>query len=97
MFPRQTALATSLFVLACTAASLSHAQPDVREGRRPPPPPQEAIDACNGKHENALCSFTGRRNDVVKGRCISQPEMKPLMCAPEGGPPDHPPRFDRSD
>lgn len=97
MLTRRTVLPTSLFVLLCTTAPLTSAQPDERGGRRPPPPPQEAIDACEGKQANASCSFTGRRDDVVEGTCISPPGVDTLACAPEGGPPGGPPRSDRRD
>lgn len=82
-------LPAALFLLLCSSVPLSSAQPDERRGRRPPQPPQEAIDACEGQQENAACSFTGRRNDLVEGTCISPPRLESLVCAPEGGPPHH--------
>lgn len=96
--PRHRAiLSIPLFLLLCAAAPLSSAQPDNRGGRRPPQPPPEALQACEGQQENAVCSFSGRGNDLVKGICITPPGLDTRACAPEGGPPDGPPRSGRRD
>ena len=61
--------------------------------RRPPPgpPPQAAIDACNGKSAGDDCSFSadGRTLD---GKCVAPPPGAPagapaLVCAPPPPPP----------
>lgn len=93
----QTTLTTTLFLLLYTAAPTSSARPDPGGGMRPHMPPPEAVDACEGKQADAECSFTGRRNDIVVGTCITPPGLDELACAPEGGPPDHGGRPDRRD
>lgn len=50
-------------------------------------PPQEAIDACNGKSEGTTVEFTSPRG-TVKGTCKSMNGQ--MVAVPEGGAP--PPR-----
>ena len=55
-------------------------------------PPQVAFDACANQAEDSACSFTGRRDETVRGSCVAprheQPEQEgSLVCVPEGGPP----------
>ena len=78
---------TALFFTSMLSASLSCAAGP--EGRgRPHGPPPEAIEACADLSEGDACSFTGRRDDEVKGTCIVLPRGdEGLVCAPEGGPP----------
>ena len=46
-------------------------------------PPQEALDACNGKAEHDSCSFVGRQNENITGNCRKGPnDQGPLACAP---------------
>lgn len=54
--------------------------------RRPPRPPQEAIEACANKKADDACSFEGR-DGTVEGRCFSPDDARPLACRP-----DRPPR-----
>lgn len=78
---------TALFFVSMTAASLSYAAPGGDRGR-PQGPPPEAIQACASLSEGAACSFTGRRDDVINGTCMTLPNGEEgLACAPEGGPP----------
>lgn len=56
-------------------------------GPRPPnpgAPPQEAIDACQGKNEGEECSAKGGLGEM-KGKCAKGPDEK-VACRPEGGP-----------
>lgn len=77
---------TALFFASMIYASLSYAQPGGHG--RPQGPPPEAIEACADLSEGDACSFTGRRDDEVKGTCIVLPRGdEGLVCAPEGGPP----------
>lgn len=63
---------------------------------RPQGPPPEATEACAELAEGDACSFTGRRNDELKGRCITLPRGEgKLACAPEGDRPDETGRTDR--
>jgi hypothetical protein len=49
----------------------------------PTTPPQEAIQACDGKTSGDTCSFTGMRNDTVTGTCRNGPDGQgALACAP---------------
>ena len=76
---------TALFAASMVSASVSCAAP----GYRPQGPPPEATEACADLAEGDACSFTGRRNDEVKGTCIALPDGgEGLACAPEGGPPE---------
>jgi len=44
-------------------------------------PPQEAVNACNGKSSGSLCSFTSPRGDVISGTCRIPPSSS-LVCVP---------------
>lgn len=78
---------TALFFASMAAASVSCTAGPGDRGR-PQGPPPEAIQACADLSEGDACSFTGRRNDLVKGTCIALPDGEEgLACAPEGGPP----------
>ena len=78
---------TALFLASMATASVSYAAGPGDRGR-PQGPPPEAIQACASLSEGAVCSFTGRRNDEIKGTCIVLPDGgEGLACAPEGGPP----------
>jgi hypothetical protein len=46
--------------------------------------PQEAIDACAGKEDNATCSFTGMQGETVTGVCFVPPaqESTSRVCGP---------------
>jgi hypothetical protein len=62
-------------------------------GPRPPhgPPPQAAIDACNGKSAGDDCSFTADGR-TLNGRCVAPPPGAPadapaLACLPPPPPP----------
>ncbi len=58
-------------------------------GQRPPRPPREAVDACQGKASGAACSFVGRENQSLAGTCFAPPAKgdrdkgpPPLACRP---------------
>jgi hypothetical protein len=58
------------------------------EGRGPPLPPAEAVQACQGAADGAACTFTmGDRS--ASGTCRASPDGQAFACAPErhGGPP----------
>lgn len=93
----RTTLTTNLFLLLYTTATLSQARPESGGGGRHHGPPPEAIDVCEGKKENAQCSFSGRGNDTVKGTCITPPGREELVCAPEGGSSNRPSRSGERD
>ncbi len=61
------------------------------EGRgRPPAPPAESLQACQGLQDGAACSFTmGDRS--VQGTCRNGPDGQPAACMPHrphGPPPE---------
>jgi len=58
-------------------------------GQRPPRPPREAVEACEGKASGAACSFVGRENQSLAGTCFAPPVKgdsdkgpPPLACRP---------------
>lgn len=82
----KSALFTALFFASMVSASVSCAASGDRG--RPQGPPPEAIKACADLSQGDACSFTGRRDDEIKGSCITLPNGDDgLACAPEGGPP----------
>jgi len=78
---------TALIIASMLFKIPAYARPE--DGGRPHGPPPEAIEACADLAEGDTCSFTGRRNDEVKGTCMAPPQGgdEELACAPEGGPP----------
>jgi hypothetical protein len=58
------------------------AEDSSRNRDRKPGPPPEAIQACEGKQEGDIVSFTGGRGDSVKGTC--QTVEGQLVAVPEG-------------
>jgi hypothetical protein len=74
-------IATAVFTTGQTTIAAS------QQGGQPPgPPPAEALQACEGKAQNDICSFTPPGREAMSGTCIVTPENS-LACAPEGGPP----------
>lgn len=53
------------------------------------PPPQQALEACLGKAQNAACSFTLPNEKVISGACLYPPGMSQLACAPGERPPQN--------
>lgn len=53
-------------------------------GRKPPEPPPQAIEACQGKTEGATVEMTTPRGDTVKGVCRQVGSR--LAAVPERGP-----------
>lgn len=77
---------TGLFFASIVITSVSCAASGDRGGPKGPPP--EAIKACADLAKGDACSFTGRRDDEIKGSCIALPNGDDgLACAPEGRPP----------
>jgi hypothetical protein len=78
-----------LAVIALFVSAAALAQPKDGEGHRRGPP-AEALAACEGKAQSAVCSFShdGRS---LEGTCFSPSTDRPLACRPTGMP-DHPPR-----
>lgn len=72
---------------SCLSIPVAHAEPGERgSGRRGPPP--EALEACVGKAEGDVCTFTGRRGDA-NGTCFVPPrDGEALACKPENHRPD---------
>ncbi len=83
-------LTISLLALG-SAFAQSNDEEKPRKERRGPP--EVAFEACASSVEGDVCTFEGRRGENVEGLCESR-EDKPLVCVPEGGPPDH--RLQRS-
>ena len=52
----------------------------------PPPLPQEAFTACEGKASGDSCSVTFREH-TMEGTCTSGPDGGKLHCRPSGPPP----------
>lgn len=78
---------TTLFVASLVSALAACATgPRDRDRSRQPPP--EAVDACVDLSEGDVCSFTGPRNDEIRGICTAlRGDEEQLACVPEGGPP----------
>ncbi|MEE9303742.1 MAG: hypothetical protein V3U84_08135 [Thiotrichaceae bacterium] len=78
--------------LAIIMASTAIAKPgDGGKGGHPGGPPPEALEACADKSEIEACSFITPRGHEINGTCIIPPHNEAeLICAPEGGPPEHP-------
>ncbi|WP_199930536.1 hypothetical protein [Sedimenticola thiotaurini] len=80
-------LLTALFVASLVSGLASCGAGPQKRGERPQQPPPEAIAACEELSEGDACSFTGPRNDEVKGICtVLKSDQETLACAPEGGP-----------
>jgi len=45
-------------------------------------PPQEAVNACNGKSNGDYCSFTSPYGDMISGTCQIPPASSTLACIP---------------
>lgn len=45
-------------------------------------PPQESVDACQGKAANAACSFTSPHGETMSGTCFAPPNGQGLACRP---------------
>lgn len=45
-------------------------------GNRPPGPPPEAIEACQGKSAGDACSFEDREGVALAGKCLAPPARK---------------------
>ncbi|MEM9336125.1 MAG: hypothetical protein AAGA33_14860 [Pseudomonadota bacterium] len=85
-------IALSVSILLAGAA---HAEPEDEENteRKRRGPPEVAFEACASSVEGDPCAFEGRRGETVDGTCKTKQE-RPLVCVPEGGPPDR--RLQRS-
>lgn len=46
------------------------------------PPPQAAIDACQGSEEGASCTMTGKNDESLEGKCQSVPSGE-FACVPK--------------
>jgi hypothetical protein len=84
--PRRTTKVTkvgaSLAVLGVMLVAASNASAD------PPPIPQEAFTACEGKAAGDACSVTFHEH-TIEGTCAARPEGGALFCRPSGPPPSH--------
>jgi hypothetical protein len=69
---------TFSFCLAMLGASAAY-------GRRPGPPPQEAIEACQDAQEGDACTFEGR-DGRLEGTCFRPRDDVPLACRPARAP-----------
>lgn len=91
-----TAIATGFMVFGMSLIATAQAQqrPDARPGpgERPPGPPPEAFDACDGLQEGDACSVATPRGDVLAGICHALHERR--VCVPDAPPP--PPERGRS-
>ncbi len=90
MFRLCTALLLAGMATACvddaTASNSQSATSAQGSGcHRPPPPPQQAIDACANLSAGASCAFDIDSHHVT-GTCRQGPNGNgPLACAPDGG------------
>lgn len=57
------------------------------EGGRPPGPPPEMVEACQGKSTGNSCEFVGRQGATVSGTCqASREDASQLICLPKDRP-----------
>jgi hypothetical protein len=71
-----------LFVLASVVPVASWAYGNDGEGKRRKGPPQEAIEACQGKQVGDSVEFTGRRGETLTATCEERRDQ--LVAVPEG-------------
>jgi hypothetical protein len=71
------------FVLPGLISLSAVGSPFQQDGRRPPTgdPPIEAIEACDGRQSDSVCSFQAPHGSV-EGHCRNVPEG--LVCVPNG-------------
>lgn len=88
---RQPLLALGLLALSAAAqASDNRPEPPGGKGGEPPAPPAEAVEACAGHTSGDACSFTGMRDETLKGQCSTPLNSKVLACRPDRGGDDAP-------
>lgn len=80
--PYSVKLISSFTIALLLVTSNAVAKPDREDGRRHGPP-QVALDACQTLSVGAACSFVGRRDNELKGQCVTTPDEL-LACLPEG-------------
>lgn len=80
---------TVLFMLAIGLPMAGFAKSQQERGQHGPPP--EAIEACEGKSEGDVVSFTGREGETLEGTCEIIENQ--LVAVPEGG--GHPQRDEK--
>jgi len=80
-------------LMAAPVFAESEGQEDGQEGGRGrgprgrPRPPQEAIEACDGKASGDACAFTGRRGENLEGTCgIGRGGGTQVACRPDNNP-----------
>lgn len=72
-------LSLSAIFAACIYAASAHADMTTPSHT----PPQEAVQACNGKAENDSCDFTGKQNEAITGSCHKGPDGRGVLaCVP---------------
>ena len=75
-------------VAAIALLSMNLAAEARPQGDRRGPPPQAAIDACQGQSESADCTMVGRDDQTLEGKCRTVPSGE-FACVPN----DHPGRM----
>ena len=81
----RTLLLASLFAGLVATAAIARADGNDHRCPHPPPPPKEAVAACDGKAAGDDCAFTAPDGNDVKGTCFKPadaPSDAPLACAP---------------
>lgn len=78
-----------LAVLLGLSASALADMPEPPKDGHPPKPPKEAIEACQGKVEHAVCGFNTPDGHHFQGVCSKHPHEQFLACGPKM---DHPPK-----
>ncbi len=78
----KTLKAATLFTMLVIIPVSGCAEDSSRGRDRKQGPPPEAIQACEGKQEGDIVSFTGGRGETVKGTCQIVEEQ--LVAVPEG-------------
>lgn len=76
------ALVLALVLASCALIPLANAEQGERSGRRGAPP-QEALDACVGKVEGNVCSFSGHRGEEEGACAVSPRDEEIIACRPE--------------
>lgn len=80
-------IAIVVFATVLSVPLLAVASPGGRDrGERPPPPPVEALDACEDLEADDVCSFT-IDEETREGTCQPGPRPDlPLACRPDDAP-----------
>lgn len=73
------------------APALSPGNPSTGPSRPLQGPPPAALAACEGQTQGAPCSFSQPNGNILRGACITPPNLNALACAPQGMIPEQAP------